>query len=93
MATIAIISNPNPKQLGSFPSDLSVSTIGIRPKRDALYKLKHTTELVLHDLGRDSKFFDENPSLLLPRFDPNGKNSEALQDCIVLINVTHLFYS
>ena len=54
------------------PSDLSISTIGVRKKRHALYRLKHTTDLVLADLVLDSTLFkNPNPEPLpLPVFDP-----------------------
>jgi hypothetical protein len=55
-------------------SDMSVSTFGPRPnKRGTLNVLKETTDLVLADLDRDSKFFNENPPMPLPEFDKTGK--------------------
>ncbi len=53
-------------------SDISVSTFGIRPKRAPLNVLKETTDLVLADLEKDSKFFGENPPMPLPEFDKAG---------------------
>jgi hypothetical protein len=60
-------------------SDMSVSTLGIRPKRAPLKVLKETTDLVLGDLNRDSKFFNENPPMPLPEFDKTGKWHYQLQ--------------
>jgi hypothetical protein len=51
-------------------SNMSVS---MKPKRAALNLLKETTDLVLADLERDSKFFKDNPSMPLPEFDKTGK--------------------
>jgi hypothetical protein len=53
--------------------ELSVSMIGSKPKRAALNLLKETTDLVLADLERDSKFFNENPPMALPEFDKTGE--------------------
>jgi hypothetical protein len=53
-------------------SSMSVSTFGIRPKR-ALNLLKETTDLVLADLEKDSKFFNENHPMPLPEFDKTGE--------------------
>jgi hypothetical protein len=55
------------------PSSMPAGIIGKRPKRDASNRLKETTDLILADLERDSKFFNENPPMLLPEFDPAGE--------------------
>jgi hypothetical protein len=47
--------------------------VSMRPKRPALNLMKETTDLILVDLERDSKFFKENPRMPLPEFDKTGK--------------------
>jgi hypothetical protein len=65
-------------------SDMSASAFGIRPnKRATLNVLKETTDLVLADLGKDSKFFNENLPMPLPVFDKTGKWRYQLHCCFI----------